>query len=59
MNVASVRSTTTRPTSAAIGAMTRSLNSGAVKRSTSPVTAITCVSPSSRRSSIENSSAIG
>ena len=58
MNVASVRSTITRSIPDAIGAITRCLNSGAVNRSTSPLTATTCALPSIRRSSIENSIAI-
>src|SRR3954469_10143879 len=41
-----------------MAAVTRCLNSGAVKRSTSPLTAITCVCGSWRRSSISNSMAI-
>src|SRR4051794_33231159 len=59
MNVVSVRSTTTWVRPASIGAETRCLNSGAVKRSISPVTATTCVSPSTMRSSIEKAMAIG
>ena len=43
MNVVSIRSTITWSTPAAIGAITRCLNSGAVNRSISPVTETTCV----------------
>src|SRR4051794_32392040 len=58
MNVVSVRSTITWVRPASIGAETRCLNSGAVKRSISPVTATTCVAPSTTRSSIEKAMAI-
>src|SRR6185312_11452689 len=58
MNVVPVRSTMTRSDPAAIGAITRCLNSGAVKRSTSPVTATTWMAASMRRSSIAKSMAI-
>ncbi len=58
MNVVSVRSTTTCSTPAAIGAITRCLNSGAVKRSTSPLTETTCASLPTARSLIANSIAM-
>src|SRR4051812_45832040 len=58
MNVVSVRSTMTCVRPSSIGADTRCLNSGAVKRSISPATETMWVSASTERSSIANVMAI-
>ena len=58
MKVVSVRSTMTCVAPASIGADTRCLNSGAVNRSISPVTATMCVLVVDGRSSIAKAMAI-
>src|ERR1044072_1580599 len=58
MKVVAVRSTITLERPASIGSDMRCLNSGAVNRSISPVTATTWVSSSMRRSLISKSMAI-
>src|SRR5690349_17244308 len=58
MNVVAVRSTTTCVRPSSMGAETRCLNSGAVKRSISPATDTMWVSASTERSSIAKAMAI-